>query len=115
MSMTARAASQPVDPFSFVKTGANAWAYEATYAGDGFERVTLQSALEPPARCPSTTDGSTEANVNGASPASGNINADHSLVERHRVCRQPGGCNVNLGTVSGSTSGLTQYRHGLGA
>ena len=33
MSMTARAAIQPVT-FSFIKTAANTWAYEASYAGD---------------------------------------------------------------------------------
>ena len=57
---------QPIT-FSFVKTGANAWAYEASYAGD----PTYLSSANPIAQgtLSFNSDG-TLANVNGASPAS---------------------------------------------
>ena len=95
--------SQPVT-FSFVKTGANTWAYEASYAG-------------------------TPANLTGANPIAhrhrhlqfrrhagecqrrraglGHLRPDHSVGGFHAAWR-PQTVAVNLGTVGG-TSGLTQF------
>ena len=68
--------SQPVT-FSFVKTGANTWAYEASYAGDAANLTATDPDLDQaPSRF--NSDG-TLANVNGAAPASGNVSSDHSL------------------------------------
>ncbi len=60
---------QPIT-FSFVKTAANTWAYEASYAGD----PTYLTSANPIAQgtLSFNTDG-TLANVNGAAPASGNV------------------------------------------
>ncbi len=94
--------SQPIS-FSFVKTGANAWAYEAAYAGAagnlsspnpiGTGTVTFNS------------DG-TMKNVNGAAPASGSFNLSIPWAASTGLAAQT--VAVNLGAVGG-TSGLTQF------
>jgi flagellar hook protein FlgE len=94
--------SQPVS-FSFVKTGANSWAYEAAYAGAagnlsspnpiGTGTVTFNS------------DG-TMKNVNGAAPASGTFNLTIPWAATTGLAAQT--MAVNLGAVGG-TSGLTQF------
>ena len=94
---------QPVT-FSFIKTGANAWAYEASYAGD----ATNLSASGPIGQGTVTfnPDG-TLANVNGASPASGEV----SLTIPWNTATSglaPQAVSVDFGTV-GATDGLTQY------
>jgi flagellar hook protein FlgE len=93
---------QPVT-FSFVKTAANTWAYEASYAGD----ASNLSSANPIAEGTMTfnSDG-TLANVNGATPASGNI----SLTIPWQTSTSglaPQTISVSMGTV-GSSSGLTQ-------
>jgi flagellar hook protein FlgE len=94
--------SQPVT-FSFVKTAANTWAYEAAYAGPsgnlaspnpiGSGTVTFNS------------DG-TLKNVNGAAPASGIFNLTIPWAASTGLASQA--VAVNLGSVGG-TSGLTQF------
>ena len=94
--------SQPVT-FSFVKTGANTWAYEAAYSGPagnitgtnpiGTGTVTFNS------------DG-TMKNVNGAAPASGSFNLTIPWAASTGLASQS--IAVNLGAVGG-TSGLTQF------
>ena len=92
---------QPVN-FSFIKTGANAWAYEATYAGTA-SNVTSTALSQGTVTF--NTDG-TLKNVNGASPASGNISLSIPFSAASGLATQA--LSVNLGTVNG-TSGLTQY------
>jgi len=93
---------QPVS-FSFIKTGANAWAYEAAYAGSA---ANLSSANPIGTGTVSfNTDGSL-ANVNGAAPASGAFNLTIPWAASTGLASQS--VAVNLGTV-GSTSGLTQF------
>ena len=94
-------AQQPVT-FSFVKTGANAWAYEATYAGDP-TNVTSTSLSQ--GTIAFNSDG-TLANVNGNAPASGTIPLNIPWAAASGL--QPQTVSLNLGTVGG-TSGLTQY------
>ena len=92
---------QPVS-FSFIKTGANTWAYEAAYAGSA---ANLSSANPIGTGTVSfNTDGSL-ANVNGASPASGAFNLTIPWAASTGLASQS--VAVNFGTV-GSTSGLTQ-------
>jgi flagellar hook protein FlgE len=92
---------QPVT-FSFIKTGANAWAYEATYAGDP-ANVTSTNLSQGTINF--NSDG-TLSNVNGASPASGNLSLTIPWSAASGLSSQT--LSVNLGTVNGS-SGLTQY------
>ena len=92
---------QPVN-FSFIKTGANSWAYEATYAGTA-SNVTSTTLSQGTVTF--NTDG-TLKNVNGASPASGNISLSIPFSAASGLATQA--LSVNLGTVNG-TSGLTQY------
>jgi flagellar hook protein FlgE len=92
---------QPVN-FSFVKTGANDWAYEATYAGAS---ANVTSTALSHGTISFNSDG-TLNNVNGASPASGNISMTIPWSAASGLTSQA--LTVNLGTVSG-TNGLTQY------
>jgi flagellar hook protein FlgE len=94
---------QPVT-FSFVKTGANQWAYEASYAGDA-SNLTSSGPISQ-GTVSFNSDG-TLANVNGASPASGNI-AMTIPWDSSTSGLAPQNLSVNLGTIGG-TSGLTQY------
>ncbi len=88
---------------SFVKTGANAWAYEASYAGD----MTKISSTNPIAQgdVSFNTDG-TLANVDGGTPATGNLSLNIPWTAGSGLSAQT--IAVNLGNVGG-TSGLTQY------
>ena len=93
---------QPVS-FSFIKTGANTWAYEAAYAGSA---ANLSSANPIGTGTVSfNTDGSL-ANVNGASPASGAFNLTIPWAASTGLASQS--VAVSLGTPN-STSGLTQF------
>ena len=94
--------SQPVT-FSFVKTGANAWAYEAGYAGDS---ANISSANPIGTGTISFNSDGTLANVDGASPASGAFNLTIPWAASTGLSSQT--VAVNLGTVGG-TSGLTQF------
>jgi flagellar hook protein FlgE len=95
--------SQPVT-FSFVRTAANTWAYEATYSGSA-SNITGSNPISQ-GTVTFNTDG-TLKNVNGASPASGKLSltipwntATSGLASQ--------ALTVNLGTVGG-TDGLTQF------
>jgi flagellar hook protein FlgE len=94
--------SQPLT-YSFVKTGANAWAYEASYAGS----ASNISTANPIATGTVTfnSDG-TLKNVNGAAPASGSFNVTIPWAASTGLVPQT--IKVDLGAVNG-TSGLTQF------
>lgn len=94
--------SQPLT-YSFVKTGANAWAYEASYAGN----ASNISTANPIATGTVTfnSDG-TLKNVNGAAPASGSFNVTIPWAASTGLVPQT--IKVDLGAVNG-TSGLTQF------
>jgi flagellar hook protein FlgE len=94
--------SQPIT-FSFLKTGANSWAYEASYAGNA---ANLTAAGPISEGTVSFNSDGTLANTNGAAPATGTVsmtipwnNATSGL--------NPQTISVNLGSVDGS-NGLTQ-------
>jgi flagellar hook protein FlgE len=95
--------SQPVT-FSFIRTGANAWAYEATYSGAS-SNLSASGPISQGA-ISFNSDG-TLANVGGASPASGTVsmtipwNSATSGLTPQTV-------KVDFGTV-GTIDGLTQY------
>jgi flagellar hook protein FlgE len=92
---------QPVT-FDFVKTGANSWAYEAVYGGNA---ANVTSTTLSQGTISFNSDG-TLANVNGASPASGNVSLTIPWAAASGL--QPQNITLNLGTVGG-TDGLTQY------
>ncbi len=94
--------SQPVS-FSFIKTGANTWAYEASYAGDPNN---LSSANPIGTGTVSFNTDGTMNNVNGAAPASGSFNLSIPWAASTGLAAQT--VAVNLGTVGG-TDGLTQF------
>jgi len=94
--------SQPVT-FSFVKTAANTWAYETTYAGDAANLSTPGSMHN--GTITFNTDGSL-ANVDGAAPASGSFNLTIPWAASTGLAAQT--IAINLGTVN-STGGLTQF------
>ncbi|HVW74010.1 MAG TPA: flagellar hook protein FlgE [Rhizomicrobium sp.] len=93
---------QPVT-FSFIKTGANQWAYEASYAGTA-SNITGANPIGT-GTVSFNSDGSL-ANVNGAAPASGTLNLNIPWAASTGLASQ--NISVSLGTV-GSTSGLTQF------
>jgi flagellar hook protein FlgE len=94
--------SQPIS-FSFIKTGANQWAYEAGYAGNA-ANLTAAGPISQ-GTVAFNSDG-TLANVNGAAPASGNV----ALTIPWKVSTSgltPQTIALSLGTVGGS-DGLGQ-------
>jgi flagellar hook protein FlgE len=94
--------TQPIT-MSFVKTGANAWAYEASYAGSS---ANISSANPIGQGTVSfNTDGSL-ANVNGAATPTGSFSLSVPWAASTGLAAQT--VSVNLGTVGG-TSGLTQF------
>ena len=95
--------SQPVT-FSFIRTGANAWAYEASYSGAA-SNLTASGPLSQGA-ITFNSDG-TLANVGGASPASGTI-ALNIPWDTTTSGLSPQTVSVNFGDV-GTIDGLTQY------
>lgn len=93
---------QPIT-LSFVQTGTNQWAYEINYAGNA-------SNLSSPNPIGQGTlsfnsDGSL-ADVNGASPASGNVAVTIPWSATSGLSAQT--VTFNLGTV-GTTNGITQF------
>jgi flagellar hook protein FlgE len=94
--------TQPVT-MSFVKTGANSWSYEASYAGDAANI----SGTNPIAQgtVSFNSDGSL-ANVNGAATPTGSFNMTIPWAASTGLSSQT--VAVNLGTVGG-TSGMTQF------
>ncbi len=94
--------SQPIT-FSFIKTAANTWAYEASYAGNA-SNLTATGPISQ-GTIAFNSDG-TLANVNGAAPASGTV----SLTIPWDVTTSglnPQTISLDLGSVGGS-DGLTQ-------
>jgi flagellar hook protein FlgE len=94
--------SQPVT-MSFVKTGANSWAYEASYAGNA---ANLSSANPIGQGTVTFNSDGTLNNVNGAATPSGTFNLTIPWAASTGLSAQT--VAVNLGTVGG-TSGLTQF------
>ena len=94
--------SQPVT-FSFIKTGANAWAYEASYAGNASN---ISSANPIATGTVDFNSDGTLNNVNAAAPASGKFNLTIPWAASTGLASQT--VAVSLGTVGG-TSGLTQF------
>jgi len=94
--------SQPVT-LSFVKTGANTWAYEAGYSGSA-SNITGSNPIGT-GTVTFNSDG-TMKNVNGAAPASGTFNLTIPWAASTGLSSQS--VSVNLGAVNG-TSGLTQF------
>ena len=94
--------SQPIT-FSFVKTGANTWAYEAAYSGPA-GNITGSNPIGT-GSVTFNSDG-TMKNVNGAAPASGSFNLTIPWAASTGLASQT--IAVNLGAVNG-TSGLTQF------
>ena len=94
--------SQPVS-FSFIKTGANTWAYEAAYGGSA---TSLSSPNPIGTGTVSFNSDGTMNNVNGAVPASGTFNLTIPWAASTGLAAQT--IAVNLGAVGG-TSGLTQF------
>ncbi|HEY2008547.1 MAG TPA: flagellar hook protein FlgE [Rhizomicrobium sp.] len=93
---------QPVT-FSFIKTGANQWAYEASYAGAA---ANISSANPIGTGTVSFNSDGSLADVNGAAPAKGTLNLTIPWAASTGLAAQT--ISVNLGTP-GSTSGLTQF------
>ena len=94
--------SQPVS-FSFIKTGANTWAYEAAYGGSA---ANLSSPNPIGSGTVTFNSDGTMNNVNGAAPASGSFNLTIPWAASTGLAAQT--VAVNLGAVGGS-SGLTQF------
>jgi flagellar hook protein FlgE len=94
--------SQPIT-MSFVKTGANTWAYEASYAGAA---ANLSSANPIGTGTATFNSDGTLKNVNAAAPATGTFNLTIPWAASTGLASQA--IAVNLGTVGGS-SGLTQF------
>lgn len=94
--------SQPLT-YSFVKTGANAWAYEVSYSGP----ATNLSSPNPitTGTIGFNSDG-TLNNVNGTTPAVGNFNL--TIPWDPTTGLVPQSIKVDFGAVNG-TSGLTQF------
>lgn len=94
-----------IQPFtlSFVQTGTNTWAYEIAYAG----KASNLSSANPINKGTVTfnSDGSL-ANINGASPASGNISVSVPWSAASGLAAQT--ITFNMGTV-GTTNGMTQF------
>jgi flagellar hook protein FlgE len=95
--------SQPLT-FSFIRTGANAWAYEAAYSGPAANLTAAGPISE--GTISFNSDG-TLANVAGAAPASGTVSM--TIPWKTAVSGlSPQTVSVNFGTV-GTIDGLTQY------
>lgn len=96
-------AIQPIT-LSFVKTGANQWAYEATYAGDASDISSPNPIAE--GTMSFNSDGSLANADTTASPATGTIALTIPWSAGSGL--QPQTINLNMGTV-GATNGITQF------
>jgi flagellar hook protein FlgE len=94
--------SQPIT-MSFIKTGANQWAYEASYAGNS---ANISGTNPIGTGTVSFNSDGTLANVNGAATPTGSFNLTIPWAASTGLSSQT--VAVNLGTVGG-TSGLTQF------
>jgi len=95
--------SQPLT-FSFVKTAANTWSYEVSYAGTA-SNVSTTGALYS-GTMKFNSDGSLANADTATTPATGNISLN--IPWSATTGLQPQAININLGTVNGTT-GITQY------
>jgi flagellar hook protein FlgE len=95
--------SQPLT-FSFVKTAANTWSYEVSYAGSAANVSTAGPLYSGTMQF--NSDGSLASADTASSPATGNISL--TIPWSASTGLQPQAININLGTVNG-TSGITQY------
>jgi flagellar hook protein FlgE len=95
--------TQPLE-FSFIKTGANTWAYEVTYQGDAANISSANPIAE--GTMSFNTDGSLANADNSASPATGSIPVTIPWSAASGLSAQT--LTVNMGTV-GSTDGITQF------
>ena len=94
--------SQPLS-MSFVETGANTWAYEVSYQGNA-SNITGTNPISE-GTLSFNSDG-TLANVDGASPASGNVSFTLPWSASSGLASQ--NITLNMGTV-GSSNGMTQF------
>ncbi|HEU0096526.1 MAG TPA: flagellar hook protein FlgE [Rhizomicrobium sp.] len=94
--------SQPIT-MSFVKTGANTWSYEASYAGNS---ANISSANPMHSGTVTFNSDGTLNNVDGAATPSGSFNLTIPWAASTGLSAQT--VAINLGTVGG-TSGLTQF------
>ncbi|HTW33496.1 MAG TPA: flagellar hook protein FlgE [Rhizomicrobium sp.] len=94
--------SQPLT-FNFVETGANTWAYEVNYAGNASNITSTNPISE--GTMTFNSDG-TLANINGASPASGDLSLTIPWSASSGLASQT--ITVDMGTV-GSSNGMTQF------
>ena len=96
---------------SYVKTGANTWAYEVSYQGDAANI----SAPNPIATGTMNfnSDGTLANADTSAAPPTGSYRRHHSLGRPPRAWR-PQTITFNMGTV-GSTNGVTQFYASLDA
>jgi len=94
--------SQPLS-MSFVETGANTWAYEVSYQGNASNITGTNPIAE--GTLSFNSDG-TLANVDGASPASGNVSFTLPWSASSGLASQ--NITLNMGTV-GSSNGMTQF------
>ena len=94
--------SQPLS-MSFVETGANTWAYEVSYQGNA---ANMSSANPIQSGTLSFNSDGTLANVDGASPASGNVSFTLPWSASSGLASQ--NITLNMGTV-GSSNGMTQF------
>jgi flagellar hook protein FlgE len=95
--------SQPVT-FSFVKTGANTWGYEASYAGTA-SNVTTTGPLAS-GTMTFNSDGSLANADTTATPPTGSISMTIPWSASTGLAAQT--ISINLGTVNG-TGGMTQF------
>jgi flagellar hook protein FlgE len=96
-------AIQPIT-FSFIKTAANTWAYEASYGGSA-SNLTATGPLSQ-GTVSFNPDG-TLANVNGASPASGQLSVTIPW-DTTTSGLAPQTLSINMGDV-GTSDGLSQF------
>jgi flagellar hook protein FlgE len=94
--------SQPLS-LSFIETGANSWAYEVSYQGAAANMSTANPIAT--GTLSFNSDG-TLADVNGASPASGNVSFAVPWSASSGLAAQ--NITLNMGTV-GSSNGMTQF------
>jgi flagellar hook protein FlgE len=94
--------TQPLQ-MSFVKTGANTWAYEITYEGSA---ANISSANPITTGSMSFNSDGTLANANTSGPATGNINVTIPWAAASGLTPQT--LSLNMGTV-GTASGFTQF------
>lgn len=95
--------SQPLT-FSFVKTAANTWSYEVSYAGSASNVSTTGPLYSGTMKF--NSDGSLANADTATTPATGNISLN--IPWSATTGLQPQAININLGTVNGTT-GITQY------